>query len=62
MKKKMTTHDKRFKAIKQLDGEYNGWWIYQYAMGDFTARVAKSKIMGYSKAKKRCQKKKDDGQ
>ena len=57
MKKKMTTHDRRFEAIKKLDGEFNGWWIYKYAMGDFAARKAKSELLGYSKPNKRCRKK-----
>ena len=51
MKKKMTTHDRRFEAIKKLDGEFNGRWI------DFAARKAKSELLGYSKPKKRCRKK-----
>ena len=30
--KKLSTHDRRMIAIKKLDGKYNGWWVYQYAM------------------------------
>ena len=30
MAKKMTTHEKRKKMLDDLNGEYNGWWIYQY--------------------------------
>ena len=50
---KETTHDRCMKDIKKLKGEYNGWWMYQYAMGDFTARVAQSKILGYNKSRKK---------
>ena len=32
-KKVNSTHEKRRKALKALDGEYNGWWIYHYYRG-----------------------------
>ena len=38
MEKKITTHDRRLKDIEKLNGEYNGWWIYQYCMGIFNER------------------------
>ena len=37
--KKLTTHDRRMNDIKKLHVEYNGWWIYQYAMGEYGLRV-----------------------
>ena len=42
--KKLTTYDRRMIDIKRLDGKYNGWWIYQYAMGEYGLRVNKSKL------------------
>ena len=27
---KNKTHERRKKALDALNGEYNGWWIYQY--------------------------------
>tara|TARA_R100001594_G_scaffold77306_1_gene111914 strand:- start:1178 stop:1324 length:147 start_codon:yes stop_codon:yes gene_type:complete len=32
-KKASSTHEKRREALKALDGEYNGWWIYHYYRG-----------------------------
>ena len=30
VKNKLTTHDKRKKMLDDLNGEFNGWLIYQY--------------------------------
>ena len=35
---RLTTYDRRMNDIKKLDGKYNGWWIYQYATGDWNAK------------------------
>jgi hypothetical protein len=39
-----STYDKRMSSIKKLNGEFNGWWIYQYAMQDYSLRVQKNKM------------------
>jgi|TARA_R100000234_G_scaffold12807_1_gene7111 hypothetical protein len=41
--KKLTTHDRRMKSIKLLNGKYNGWWIYQYAMNEFSLMRKKNR-------------------
>ena len=38
-----TTYDRRIKDIKTLDGKYNGWWIYQFCMGEFSHNMNKNK-------------------
>ena len=40
---RLTTYDRRIKAIKKLDGRYNGWWIYQFCMGEFSLNMNKNK-------------------
>ena len=32
---KLSTYDRRMVDIKKLDGKYNGWWIYQFCMGEY---------------------------
>ena len=32
-KKENSTHKRRREALNALNGEYNGWWIYQYYRG-----------------------------
>jgi len=32
-KKRNSTHQRRKEALDALNGEYNGWWIYQYYRG-----------------------------
>lgn len=39
--KPLSTHDRRMMAIKKLDGKYNGWWVYQYAMQDYALKRKK---------------------
>ena len=39
--KPLSTHDRRMIAIKKLDGKYNGWWVYQYAMQDYALKRKK---------------------
>ena len=29
--------------IKKLNGEYNGWWIYQFCMGEFALSINNKK-------------------
>ena len=43
IEKKLSTYDRRMIEIKKLDGKHNGWWIYQYAMGEYGLKIAKSK-------------------
>ena len=40
---RLTTHDRRMQSIKQLNGKYNGWWIYQYAMNEFSLMRKKNR-------------------
>ena len=40
---RLTTYARRMNDIKKLDGKYNGWWIYQYAMSEYSLRVKNSK-------------------
>ena len=42
-KERLTTHDRRMQSIKQLNGKYNGWWIYQYAMNEFSLMRKKNR-------------------
>jgi len=42
-KKKLTTWDRRMLDLKKLDGKYNGWWIYQFCMGEFAYQINKRK-------------------
>ena len=41
--KNSSTYDRRMKSIKQLNGKYNGWWIYQFCMGEFGLMINKNK-------------------
>tara|TARA_R100001594_G_C3968660_1_gene247273 strand:+ start:64 stop:207 length:144 start_codon:yes stop_codon:yes gene_type:complete len=43
MKKENKTIARRLKALEKLNGKYNGWWIYQYALGFFNERAMISK-------------------
>ena len=42
-KEKLTTYDRRMQDIKKLDGKYNGWWIYQFCMGEYGLLMNKKK-------------------
>ena len=41
--KKLTTWDRRMLDLKKLDGKYNGWWIYQFCIGEFAHQINKRK-------------------
>ena len=36
-------YKKKMDQMEFFNGEYNGWWIYQYAMSEYSLRVKKSK-------------------
>ena len=33
----------RIKDLKKLNGKHNGWWIYQFCMGEFSHNMNKNK-------------------
>lgn len=42
--KKLTTYQRRMRDIKKMDGKYNGWWIYQYCMGEYVLLMNRKSI------------------
>ena len=39
----LSTWERRMKDIKKLNGKHNGWWIYQFCMGEFNLNINKNK-------------------
>ena len=45
---KNSTHQRRKKALEALNGEYNGWWIYQYYSSILGGNNLKRRQMSWS--------------
>ena len=37
-----SSYGSSIESIKKLDGEFNGWWIYQFCLSDFILRIKPS--------------------